>query len=153
MPNFQKVYFRTWCKTCNDWELFYTPHFLGEPDGETTCKQCSKPIENITLGEIPKEKILEQRKRYKEQKSRNFREMLSVFALGGFGGAIGGGTRIVENDAGQKLIDEERVKREAEERETFRVESLKYVNLGRNEKCKCGSELKYKKCCWAKYHG
>jgi uncharacterized protein YecA (UPF0149 family) len=59
----------------------------------------------------------------------------------------------METDAGLLAIEKvEREKREAEQ-EAMRLDIEAHKGLGRNEVCKCGSGLKYKKCCLKRIQG
>ncbi len=150
---------RLWCKTCKDWKL----HNKGwKADSPHKCKICDTVHESILISKIPKDKILEQRERYKEYTKTNLENIL-------MGGMMLGNPLddifsedfpepiIVESDAGQKTIDakiEEKRKEEVQkkilEREKKLEEALPYKNLGRNDICLCGSGKKYKKCCLTK---
>lgn len=140
-------YRRLWCVSCQDWKLFDKE--IGE-EHPYHCNQCKTPLnEDVVLGDIPKEKILEQRKRYAESKRREFYSMMNMFQTmvesTGFMGGIES-REIVEDDAGQKFIDEERIRIEREEREALGLEQAKYAKVERNEKCPCGSGKKFKHC-------
>jgi hypothetical protein len=112
--------YRTWCKKCQDWTWHQIPFKLDVEDAKKTdwqCKICDTPISDITLKEIPREKVLEQRERYKEYKKRGFNEMMGLFMSIGYGGfGISNKDSYIENDAGQKLIDEERIRQKELER-------------------------------------
>ncbi len=142
-PSFRRL----WCISCQEWELFNKKIGAENP---YHCRECKTPFdENVVLGDIPKEKILEQRKRYAESKRREFYSMMNMFqTLGQSSGFIGGieSREIIEHDAGQKVIDEERIRIQREEREALRTEQAKYIHVGRNEKCPCGSGKKFKHC-------
>ena len=149
MPTNQ--YYRNWCKTCNNFTIHSYP-VLGSTD--LTCK-CGTVWTTVTVGEIPKEKILEQRKRYKADRSERFRKTYSYLTLMGMlGGGIDSttiGMNVQETDAG--LVEAEAIdkaRREARDK-AVREELDRFSKLGRNEPCLCGSELKYKKCCYAKH--
>lgn len=147
--------YRIWCKSCNDWTI----HYEKVMDVVKTCKECGTEYSSITLREIPKEKLEEQRARYKRQKKENFNRMFGGYVFGGFDmlSKMAGNEEIIESDAGQRRIDEdeEKIRKEkAQERERIkeekREEDEKYKNLGRNDVCICGSGKKYKKCCLEK---
>jgi len=138
MTNISK---RTWCKKCQDYTLF-----AETVSGQPICKTCETHYEEYTLEEVPAEKVEVQRARYKEYKRQEFMEIMAMYQ------SQGNMTNytppnIVEDDAGQTAIDtairaEQEAKRaaEAEFKNRFR-------GAQRNEKCRCGSEQKYKKCC------
>jgi len=162
MPTTHK--YRVWCKTCNDFIL----HTKKEEE-DLKCGDCDTVYTEIFLKDIPEDKIIEQRVRYKDQKraklnetmrmfmesaeSRKVKEMMHMFSPPGSSYE----KEIYESDAGQKTIDEENAKiREAQLEEEKRIkdeqkeEAAKYKGLGRNDICVCGSGLKYKKCCLIK---
>lgn len=152
-----RTLYRTWCSTCNEWELFEFNWIDSEvEENEKRCTKCKSPVDTtVTFGDIPREKILEQRKRYKAYKKSEFSRITNMMM--GLNNPLAdmfseniGNTDIIENDAGQKAIDEERVRLEKEERQRRKEEVAKYHGLGRNESCRCGSGKKYKKCCLTK---
>lgn len=157
MPSYNTVRYRVWCSTCKDWELFERPtnpiaKIVEEAEGKTSvCSSCGTPHVPALLTDIPKEKLLEQRERYKESKSREWQQMVTSMMSGGFGATLGSSNRIIESDAGQKAIDEARKQKEQELIAAYKAEKLKFVGVRRNDKCACGSKQKYKKCCWIKY--
>ena len=130
-----------WCKTCND----FTLHFHDD-----ACKTCKTVYSDVYLSEIPKDKIIEQRQRYKASKQRSFSRMMGAYmTMGANVFATDPNVTIVESDAGQKSIDEEKQKEREEEkkkREELKQESLKYAKVQRNSPCLCGSGKKYKNC-------
>jgi len=150
---------RIWCKTCQEFEL----HKQQYPNWEDWfCKKCETAYTSIKLKEIPKEKILEQRKRYSEYKNKQAEKLIAGMISGNYGNTysenlfseVGSNIRVQESDAGQRKLDERRAKKEEEKseerrirREEKKVEIAKYKRLGRNDKCICGSGLKYKNCC------
>jgi uncharacterized protein YecA (UPF0149 family) len=148
-----RTLYRTWCTTCQDWELFEFDWFEHDiDDNEKICRTCENPLESGTkIGDIPKEKLAEQRLRYKNYKKRQFQQTMNIFGMLGMGsnGMFNDfpQTDIIENDAGQEAIDAERRKLEQEEKQRRKEEVAKYHGLGRNEPCRCGSGNKYKKCC------
>ena len=135
------TYYRMWCKTCND----FTLHFHDD-----ACKICKTAYSDVYLRDIPKDKIIEQRQRYKASKQRSFSRMMGAYmTMGANVFATDPNVTIVESDAGQKSIDEEiKKEREAEKKkkEELKQESLKYAKVQRNEQCLCGSAKKYKNC-------
>jgi uncharacterized protein YecA (UPF0149 family) len=143
-----RTFYRIWCKTCNEFELH------TNKDEQYICEECGTVYTDILLGEIPKEKRIEQRERYNKRKRKNFINIFDTFTNyhNMFKEEIGR-TEIMESDAGQKYIDDknkekyEQYKKEAEEKKALQKQ---YSKLGRNEKCFCGSGIKFKKCCYAK---
>jgi len=146
-----RVLQRIWCKSCND----FTLHSKGFEDKITRCNDCKTEYTEVYLKDIPRDKILEQRERYKAYKANKgiVSKYLSMFQSSNpFKEKFE--TEIIESDAGQKSIDEERRKRideQYEERKRLKKlqeeEELKYKGVGRNDDCPCGSGKKYKKCC------
>lgn len=161
-----REYKRLWCKKCNDWELFEQQY---PNPSEWFCKECESVHEKVFLSEIPEEKLIEQRERYKEKQKgsytkyfedimsspqeRNMKELVHMFSPPGSDWE----TEIIESDAGQNTIDaekrkkrgEERVKK-VEEKEKVRQDLFKYKGIQRNDLCACNSGKKYKKCCLEK---
>lgn len=144
---------RTWCRKCADWTIHHEVGKFGEE--HMACDNCETVFTTINTSEIPVEKVLEQRKRYSERKSEDFRKLMMMGMSGSFGSGWGGNVNITEEDAGQKAIDDERAaerKRQEEEYKENRrmlteLYNDHYRKLGRNDKCACGSGKKYKQCC------
>ena len=133
---------RQWCKSCQDWTI----HSRELMETKSKCS-CGKEFEPYYLNEIPEHKLQEQRARRREYNRRQFgmiNAYMSMLALGGNSGY--GGGDIVEADAGQKEIDAEANRKREAERKRRKDMVEEYRGLGRNEPCKCGSGLKYKKC-------
>jgi uncharacterized protein YchJ len=148
------TYKRTWCKKCQDWELFLVP--LLDDKENLKCQNCGTPFESVKLSEIPEEKIAIQRERYKAKKKSQFLSIYNLLASGhDFNDP---NTDIIESSAGQKAIDDEekRIREEKYAKAKAEYEALledyqKYKGLGRNDTCACGSGKKYKKCCINKF--
>ncbi len=153
-------YHRTWCKTCNDWTL----HHHGFQSEVSSCKICKTEWTEITLGEIPKEKVIEQRERYKDSKKKSVGVLGAYFraAANNYEGLDmrppGSDVKITEEDAGQELLNEKRVAmldarmaEETEKQKKLQQEYISFKSLGRNDICLCGSGKKYKKCCMKKF--
>jgi len=140
------TYHRNWCTACNDFTLHYADK----------CKTCKTDTNYaILIKDIPREKIMEQRQRYKQSKRKG---------LGILGGAYFKQDNpfstefpkpeIIESDAGQEAIDEKRYAMYEEERKKriqLQEEANKtYLKLGRNDICPtCSAEglnIKFKKC-------
>ena len=162
---------RTWCTSCQEFETFESHLTSGttvlDAEGreikklsKTSCDTCGNEYVPYHLSEVPEEKILEQRARYKRMKKEEFIKMLSAYRdmsksniLADMMREVGDksiGYTIKEDDAGQDAIDlEERAQREAVRlaEQEFRA---KYHGAQRNDKCRCDSGLKYKKCCLPK---
>jgi len=145
---------RIWCKTCNEFELH---HYRFPNTEDWFCGACDTKYSPILLKDIPSDKLLEQRKRYKEYKKESIFNYLqgALIPSNPFMELFKDETvHITESDAGQRAIDErEQQKRAAAyekrriEREKQMEEAKKYSHLGRNDICICGSGKKYKKCC------
>jgi hypothetical protein len=151
---------RTWCTSCQDFKIFKTR--INGNDAEkfssTHCTTCENEYVPYSLSEVPEEKILEQRKRYAEYKKIEFTNMLnyyqnmgasdSKYLLGPNG--IQPHTNIQEDDAGQDAIwKAERARQKAIQDEAQEFKE-RFQGAQRNEKCRCGSNVKYKKCCLPK---
>lgn len=152
---------RTWCKQCSDWTIHHEIGKFGEE--HMVCDNCNTVFSSINTSEIPKEKVLEQRKRYTERKRHNFNfnRLMGMAMSGSFGSGWGENVEFTEEDAGQKAIDDEiaadRKRQEEEYKENRRMLTELYNNhyrkLGRNDKCACNSGLKYKQCCIERFKG
>ena len=106
-----QTFYRTWCKTCQDWTWHIKPFEINIEDSKKSdwrCKACDTEITDTTFAEIPDEKIIEQRQRYKEHKKEKFNSIMNIYA--GMGSMMSSGwvdgNTYIENDAGQKNIDE-----------------------------------------------
>ena len=145
-----QTYYRQWCVPCQEWTFF---HRAFSPNAEFCCKECNSEIIQHTLADIPEAKIMEQRARWKQQRSKQFASVFggmiygSVLLSAGLESSGGGPIHEVENDAGQKEIDEARVKVRQEAARLKAEKEVKFRHVGRNDLCLCGSGLKYKKCC------
>lgn len=150
--------YRTWCKTCGEWELHSSTMINNEE--ELVCDECGELHELYKFSEIPNEKLVEQRERYKETRFSHFKSVLfnqRMLNLNRFNDL-----NIIESDAGQKEIDEiiheeyEKKRKELEEKRKLYEEKFKGVN--RNDNCPCGKldsngkPFKYKKCCLSKFN-
>ena len=161
MPQIRKT--RTWCKTCQDWELFQS-HLssdvvvLDSMGGEikktskTTCDTCGNEYVPYSQDEVPEDKLVEQRERYSRMKFEEFKRMVGVYAQSNplseiFKPETEIGLNITEDDAGEIAIQEaKKAAREAKRLEEIALKE-KYRGTQRNSTCPCGSGLKYKKCC------
>lgn len=162
---------RTWCTTCQEFELFES-HLTSETTvldaagkeikkiSKTSCDTCGNEYVPYSLSEVPEEKIQEQRARYKKMKREQFIKMLSAYQDMSKSDILADmmrevsdapvGFTVNEDDAGQEAIDAA----EKSEREATRAAEqefkAKYHGAQRNDKCRCDSGLKYKKCCLPK---
>ena len=163
---------RTWCKTCQDFSLF-TTYLTSENvividtlGGEikkatrTVCMTCDNEYVPYRLSEVPEEKLIEQRARYRQMKKNEFIKMLNVYQdmsrsniLASMMGELYDkpvGYTVREDDAGQEEITAaEKAEREARWAAEQEFKD-KYHGAQRNDKCRCDSGLKYKKCCLPK---
>ena len=162
---------RTWCTTCQEFELFES-HLTSETtvlDAEgkeikklskTSCDTCGNEYVPYSLSEVPEEKILEQRERYRQMKKTEFIKMLSAYQDMSKSNILADmfrevsdrpvGYTVKEDDAGQEAIDTaERAAREAKKLADIEFKE-QYRGAQRNDKCRCGSGNKYKKCCLPK---
>lgn len=151
---------RIWCKTCNEFELHSRKELFGGDKFPLICETCNTEYSEIKLKDIPDEKLKEQRERYKITRRNNMNDVfgsyLSIGLLQAFSQS-GYEPKIIESDAGQNQIDEYKRELDAEKRRQRKIKEAeneelkkKFHKLGRNEKCRCGSGKKYKKCCWIK---
>ena len=141
---------RLWCKSCNDWTIFSKN--IGE---QLNCSACKTDHVDTLLSEIPEEKLIEQRLRYKTERGRQFREMINSaksipsinietsVALSGLLEI----DRILESDAGQIAIDKIRKEQLDAANKAKKADIDAHKHLGRNDKCRCDSGKKYKNCC------
>jgi hypothetical protein len=150
MPTIRK--YRQWCKTCQDWTL----HTINGETDQLICDLCKTENTNVYLDEIPNEKLLEQRARYNKKKYSFILDNVLLNPNNNPFAPVGSNIEIIETDAGQDYIDEQ-VKKRYEELQKKREEQDKlqaeHKKIGRNEKCFCGSGLKFKKCCYNKVFG
>jgi preprotein translocase subunit SecA len=127
---------------------------------KTSCDTCGNEYVPYSLSEVPEEKILEQRERYRQMKKTEFIKMLSAYQDMSKSNILADmfrevsdrpvGYTVKEDDAGQEAIDAaERADREAKRREEIEFKE-QYRGAQRNDKCRCGSGNKYKKCCLPK---
>jgi hypothetical protein len=139
---------RFWCTKCQE----YTLHEVGEDGG---CTICGTVTSEYFLKDVPLEKLMEQRERYKRAKSKKmmgfYQSMLTLSNSNIDILAENPNVEIHETDAGQKAIDQRRKdllnKKIEEHKELKREYKEKFSNTDRNETCPCGSGKKYKKCC------
>jgi len=156
----QITYHRFWCNTCQDFTL--------QHDGEGgACLTCGNVTPSYKMSEIPPEKLKEQRERYRKAKRDKTLGMYGKFAHIGLElglamdtshifDEVGSNTKIVEDDAGQKQLDELSHERWEEkrriEKELKEEYDVLYKGTGRNDPCPCNSGLKYKRCCITKFN-
>ena len=136
------TYHRFWCYECQE----FTLHFSDN------CQTCGTPTpESYNLSDVPQDKIDIQRKRYTESKSSGLLYSLLHNNTSSMFDTFGSNDTIVETDAGQIEINEDRNKEREKHRQ--KIEEYKtiindYKDVKRNDKCICGSDKKYKKCCF-----
>lgn len=145
-----KRYTRTWCSTCKDFTLWHKPF-----EGDFQCKDCGDKSTTYLTSEIPDEKWKAQIERWKAYNGNKFARTYGAF-LNPNSSFFDSSPRveIIEDDLGyEKRISELQAK-ENEERKVRQEEQAKlkalYKGLTRNDKCGCGSGLKFKNCCHPK---
>jgi len=147
---------RAWCVSCKDFKIF-EPTVGNESPSKLTCLDCNGEYQSTDHSEIPEEKLLEQRARYREKDVQEYVKL--IFMASSLHNLPESDISLTEDDAGQKEINrKERAKQEElkkqwqTERAKLREEyATKFHSIGRNEKCACGSGNKYKRCCYKKY--
>lgn len=159
------TYHRLWCKNCVDWTLFNyciggeieNLHGKDVNDesnyGQYICKTCNQKHAKTLLSEIPEDKLKEQQKRFKEKRSEQTRNALNIFGgmstsrYSGMFSAPGSVSSINESDAGLIALEKYQKERREERIKEINADIEAHKHLGRNEKCSCGSDKKYKQCC------
>jgi uncharacterized protein YchJ len=166
MPNFENKLYRLFCKKCQDFTLHiviykdetnhesYLPELFKEENDHASICKCGHHYETVMVSEIPKDKLTEQRERFKKQRQQRFNEQFNIFsAFGGssFFAPVESKTRVIESDAGleheEKILEERRM----EKVRLLNIEIERFKHVQRNDVCLCGSGLKYKKCCINKH--
>lgn len=143
---------RTWCKMCQQFEIH-----SWHDEKDLVCEKCNCVYTPYHTSEVPLELLEIQRKRYKNQKFEKVDSYLNMIKpnniifdvltqmSGDFPKA-----NIIECDAGQKVIDNHRHQLIIEQRNKINAKEKEYIDnyskLSRNDKCSCGSGLKYKNC-------
>jgi len=145
MPKLQR--YRFWCYHCNEYTI----------QTKTHCTICDTESKTYKLSDVPKSKLFEQRKRYNKAISSQTLQIINMLAfnyemLDLYTHAPQ--YDIIENDAGQKAINEKRKKESEDEWNKKQIEKQRkydlykrFKNLGRNAKCFCGNDKKFKNCC------
>lgn len=155
----EKSVYREWCKHCQDWKIMDLVTVIdnvkltevppSEKQKYLVCSSCGTKATNYNLNELPQEKVLEQRNRYKNNRLNilNYvygrinplEELFSEPKI-----------VIVEADAGLQneekqhhIKNEERQRKYLEEKNTLKG---MYGWCRRNDICPCGSGKKFKKC-------
>lgn len=170
MPNHIKYKFRQYCKTCEDFTIhdrvyideqkhdkFNSIKFIGDNTFESICDTCSTQYTHIDPSDIEESKIQLQRNRFKSKRKSDFEESLKYLSnplndiMDMFKAPGITELKIIEDDAG--LEDEELLQRKIkkEQNAIILAEIERFKNVGRNDKCLCGSGKKYKKCCIDKH--
>lgn len=145
-----KKLIRFWCHKCQDFTI-------QELEGK--CLTCETINESYKYSDVPKDKLEMQRDRYRAAEMKNvFSPFLMLSNPDSFNLSADFSTKstIIEDDAGQKEIDEAKRKKYEEwrkERDAKREEYLKFKGTNRNDSCPCGSNKKYKHCCLDKFSG
>ena len=163
---------RLWCKSCNDFTLHdrifndelkheryglcsFPKNEEGEQKKFASLCECGTQYTSVNKSEIPVDKLLEQRARYKEQRRLEFQKLYGSM-LNGYGMSnpletffndVKIGVEVVETDAGLEAEEAEKKRIRDEKRAEFNLEVSAFKKLGRNDRCLCGSGKKYKQCC------
>lgn len=145
-----KTYTRTWCNACKEFTLHHKPF-----EKDFQCKECGDASKTYNLKNIPDEKYREQIQRWKAYNSNKFGRVYSAFlnpSISLFDSVPK--VEIIEDDLGyekrrNELYAKEQEVRKAKKEEQERLKAL-YKGLTRNDKCGCGSSLKFKNCCLPK---
>jgi len=145
--------YRHYCKDCEDFTLFIRDDFNSK---DLTCTNCDKKYETVKIGEIDSEKVETQRVRFKQKRSQQFANMFDTYRTGSimqelFRNESRMGFDVHESDAGlltiEKYEKEERELAKLIRNEEIRKIRIEFKGIQRNETCRCGSGIKYKKCC------
>jgi hypothetical protein len=150
MPQIRKN--RTWCKTCQDWELFSVEIPADGEKSKPLCDTCKSEYIPYSQDEVPEDKLVEQRERYSKMKFEEFKRMVGVYAQSNplseiFKPDTEIGLHITEDDAGEIAIQEaKKAARDAKRLADIELKD-KFRGAQRNSPCRCESGLKYKKCC------
>lgn len=163
--------YRLYCTSCEDFKIhdrIYIDELSNpkrkEEDFKNTktyvsyCQSCNTKHDEDIILNIDNSKIEQQQKRYLRARAKQTTEMFNHYTGGliksllePFNGI--NSTEIIESDAG--VIEQERINRE--KAKVAEIEAKKEFNtfkgIGRNDICRCGSNLKFKKCCFTKITG
>lgn len=149
----KEIKLRIFCKKCNRYEVHNkmygdkkaTDLSLQNEDEKLwyKCCVCDTEYTDVLFSEIPREEILLQRERYKNQRRRNFSCVFTA-AIYGYNSHK---EEIYESDAGLLKIEEAKQKEKDEQKQKDLAFVQPYLKLQRNEKCACNSGKKFKVCC------
>lgn len=157
--------YRKYCKNCNDYTIhdivfvdefkheLYSKVKFNEDEKHVDICDCGYQYQPTQLSEIEDEKIKKQRSRYKRQSQEQFAKAYGMYinftltTTPSLGLETKNTSKIIEDDAGLKEEREQEMRKEEEIKRNKEVVLEKYKNVGRNDKCLCGSGLKYKNCC------
>lgn len=146
----KKTYYRTWCNSCKEFTLHHKPF-----QQKIQCKDCGDDSESYNSKDIPDDKYLAQIERWKVYNGNKFGRIYGAFlnpsdSLFNSSHSV----EIVEDDLGYEKRRNESQAKKNEERKAKKEEQEKlkalYKGLTRNDKCGCGSGLKFKNCCQPK---
>ncbi len=171
MPNYTHKRYRLWCKQCDNFTLheriykdeFKHPKFdqckFVEEETYASLCECGCQYSDVYITDIDKEKLLEQRNRFKEKRKEKTLNIFSKYArLGALDLGLEKmfsppeiGYEVIESDAGLEYEEELEREIQAKIKHKEYIELLTYKNVGRNDICLCGSGIKYKKCCLIKH--
>lgn len=151
---------RFWCHSCKEFTLH---------DISNLCTICNTENTSYDTNDIPQDKLEAQRKRYSKAKVDKilnlatsyldpYTNVLQSMMFEDIEYTKNHFPDVIETDAGQIEIDkknkklrDEEFQKLKEERKARQLEYLQYKNLGRNDKCACGSDKKYKNCCLTRF--
>jgi hypothetical protein len=151
----RNISYRKYCKKCEDFMIFD----INTDTQNKICTTCGFPHDsNIDYSTVDQSKLEQQRYRYKKYESEKFKNFYSNLLNhsniiheilkpdNNFPQNL-----IIETDAGLEDIIREEKEIQSNIRKERILELERFSNIGRNDKCLCGSNLKYKKCCLDKH--
>lgn len=113
--------YRTYCNNCKDFTLF---------DTKMKCKVCGKKYTTVSLKNVDPKLINQQEERVKKAEYIKVNNVLCY---------------VTTED--KNMIIEVEIPKPDPTRVKAYNQIKPYLELRRNDKCACGSELKYKNCC------
>lgn len=135
---------RTYCKTCANFTIHTTDY---------VCQNCNTEYTPYFPSQVNSDLVSLQRQRYKKQRQEEIGGLYGAFIRGNGLNALMCDFEtagVIECDAGQKEIDNNRKEQREEARkkgrEILNDYNTNYKHLNRNDKCTCGSDKKFKQC-------
>ncbi len=170
MPSIFNYLYRQWCKNCDNFTLHQVVYadeithkkfdqcVFNEDAKSVSICGCGCQYTSVSILDIDKDKLQEQRVRYRAFRKRQTTQSWVKYLAPQtnplndlFSEVTGPETKIIESDAGL-LHEEELNKQKQQEVRNEEIKELaRFKNVGRNEPCLCGSNLKYKNCCLIKH--